>query len=257
MLRDDLGIVVLLEESQEIVLVDVGFVADPDDRRDAHLGGAREADDRHADAAGLRGQRGGALDVVGGAEGRAQIGRGIIEAVDVRPHQADAVFQSDRLNFLLAFDIAGFGIARRNQDRADHLFLAALDQGAGNEARRDRKYGDVDLTGDILDRAVDLLAQDLVGLGVDRKDLALVAAIDEVFHHRVADLAALGRCADHGDRLGLHDPVHLAHDVVMVGTRTRRLRRKIDHDAHVGGDRAGLGREHRVEIHLGDAQENR
>ena len=36
-LRDDLRVVVLLEEGEEIVLVDVGLVAEADDRRDAHL----------------------------------------------------------------------------------------------------------------------------------------------------------------------------------------------------------------------------
>ncbi len=62
---DDMGVVVLLEEGQEIVLVEIGFVAQSDDRRDAHLGRAREADDRHADAAGLRRERRVALVVVG------------------------------------------------------------------------------------------------------------------------------------------------------------------------------------------------
>ncbi len=37
MLRDDLGVVVLFEEGQEIVLVDIGLVAETDDRRDAIL----------------------------------------------------------------------------------------------------------------------------------------------------------------------------------------------------------------------------
>ena len=87
---------------------------------------------------------------------------------------------------------------------------------------------------------------------MDRVDLALVAAVDEVLHHRVADLAVLGGCADHRNRLRLHDPVHLAHDVVVFRPRTRRLRLEVDDDAHVGGDRVVLGREHRVEIHLGD-----
>src|SRR5580692_10065641 len=53
MLRDDLGVVVLLEKRQQIVLVDVGLVAEADDRGDAHLRRPRKADDRHADAAGL------------------------------------------------------------------------------------------------------------------------------------------------------------------------------------------------------------
>src|SRR5216683_1295550 len=223
MLRDDLGVVVLLEERQQIVLIDVGFVAETDDRRDAHLGRARKADDRHADAAGLRRQGRGALDVVSGAERRAQIGRGIIEAVDVRSHQANTVFLADRLDFLLALDVAGFGVARRNQDRSDDFLLAALDQRRRHEARRNGEHGNIDVAGNILDRLVDLLAHDLIGLRMDRVDLALVAAIDEIFHHGVADLAVLGGRPDHRNRLRLHDPVHLAHDVVMFRTRARRL----------------------------------
>src|SRR3546814_3062761 len=58
--------------SSDLVLVDIAFVADADDRRDAHTGRPAEADDRHADAAALRRQRDLALDVVGRAEGRAQ-----------------------------------------------------------------------------------------------------------------------------------------------------------------------------------------
>ena len=242
---------------EQIVLVDIGLVAEADDRRDAHLGGAREADDRHADAAGLRRQRRRALDVVGGAERRAQIGVGIIEAVDVRPHQANAVFLADRLDFLLALHVAGFGIAGGNQDRADDFLLAAFGQGRRDKVGGNGEHGNVDLAGNVLDRLVDLLAHDLIGLGMDRVDLALVAAVDEVLHHGVADLAVLGGRADHRHRLRLHDPVHLAHDVVMVGARTRRRRREVDDDADVGGDRIGLGREHRIEIHLAKSRGNR
>ena len=53
MLSDDLRVVVLFEERQQIVLVDVGLVAQSDDRGDAHLGRSRKTNDRHADAAGL------------------------------------------------------------------------------------------------------------------------------------------------------------------------------------------------------------
>ena len=73
-----------------------------------------------------------------------------------------------------------------------------------------------------------------------------------ILHHRIADLAGFGGRADHRNRLRLHDPVHLAHDVVVPGPRTRRLWCEIDHDADVGGDRGILGREYRVEIHFGD-----
>jgi hypothetical protein len=46
--------------------------------------------------------------------------------------------------------------------------------------------------GHVLDALVGLVAEDLVGLGVDRVNVALVAAVDEVLHHRIADLAGLG-----------------------------------------------------------------
>ncbi len=184
MLRDDLRVFVLLEEGEKIVLVDVGLVAEADDRGDAHLGRATEADDRHADAARLRGERRLAFHVVG----RAEILRRVIEAVDVRPHQADAVFPRDADELLLAVDVAGLGEARRNEDRARDPLLADLDQGLGDELRRDCKDGDIDRARHVLDALVGLQPHDLLGLRVDRVDLPLVAAVDEVLHHRVADL---------------------------------------------------------------------
>src|ERR1019366_7987532 len=72
-LRDDLGDVVLFEEREQIVLVDARLIAETDDRRHAHLGGARKTDDCHADATGLRGQCSLALDVVCRAERGAEI----------------------------------------------------------------------------------------------------------------------------------------------------------------------------------------
>jgi len=53
-LRNDLSVVVLLEEGKQIILIDVALVSKPDDRRYAHLRRAREPDDCHAYAAGLR-----------------------------------------------------------------------------------------------------------------------------------------------------------------------------------------------------------
>ena len=140
-----------------------------------------------------------ALDVVGGAERGAEIGRRIVEAVDVRPHQADVVLLADLDDLGLQFGRAGFGKARRNQHRAGDFLLAAFDQRAGDELRGDRKHRGVDHAGHVLDALVGLVAEDLGGLRVDRIDLALVAAVDEVLHHGVADLAVLGGGADHGN----------------------------------------------------------
>ena len=193
-----------------------------------------------------------ALDVVGGAERGAEVGPGIVEAVDVRPHQADVVLLADLDDLGLQFGRPGFGKARRNQDGAGNFLLAAFDQRAGNELRRDRKHRGVDHAGHVLDALVGLVAQDLRGLGVDRIDLALVAAIDQILHHGVADLAVLGRGADHRNALRLHDAVHRGNDFLGRARRRARPVVEIDDDAHVGGNRVLLGGEHRVEIELDD-----
>ena len=170
MLGDDPGVRILLEEGEQIVLVDVGFVAEADDRRDAHFGRARKADDRHADAAGLRRQRRRTLDVERRAERRRQVLRGVVEAVDVRPHQADVVCLADGDDLVLQFRLVGLGKARGNQHRARDLLLPALDQGAGHGLGGDRKHRDIDHARNVLDRFERRVAEDLVGLGVDRID---------------------------------------------------------------------------------------
>src|ERR1700730_4251639 len=193
-----------------------------------------------------------ALDVVGGAERGAQILGRVIEAVDVRPHKANAVFAPDRDDFLLSCHIAGFGKARGYEHRAGNFLLADFDQRLRHELGRDREHRDVDDAGDVLDALVGLAAHDLAGGRIDRIDLSLVAAVDQVFHDRVADLPIFAGGTDDGNRVGLHDPVHVAHDIVVAGPITGRRRREIDHDAHVGGNGALAGREHRVQIHLGN-----
>src|SRR5262249_28374622 len=160
-----------------------GFVAQTDNRRDAHLGGAREADDRHADAARLRGERGVALEVVGRAEGGAEILPGVVKAVDVRPHEADIVAPADLLDLALTLDVAGLGEARGNEHGAGNLLLAAFDERLRHELGGNGEDGDVDVAGDILYRLIGLAPHDLVGLGMDRIDLSLIAAVDEVLHH--------------------------------------------------------------------------
>ena len=195
------GVVVLLEEGQQVVLVDVGFVAESDDGRDAHLGGTRETDDGHADAAGLRRQRGLALDVVGGAERRAQILRRVVEAVDVRAHEPHAVLAADLDQLRLAGDVAGLGKSGRNQHRAGNLLLADLDQRLGDDLGRYREDRDVDLARNVLDALIGLAAQNLLGARMNRINRALVAAVDEILHHRIADLAGFGRCTDDRHRI--------------------------------------------------------
>ena len=135
------------------------------------------------------------------------------------------------------------------------FFSPHLAQHARHELRRDREDGDVDHARHVLDAAIGAAPEDLVGARMDRIDLAAIAAVDEVLHHRVADLAVLARGADDGDGVRPHDPPHGAEDVVAARARRRRRRIEVEHDAHVGRDRA-LGRgEDRVQIHLGDLGE--
>src|SRR6202011_321015 len=176
----------------------------------------------------------------------------VIEAVDVRPHQPHAVFAPDLDDFLLSCHIAGFGKARGYEHRAGNFLLADFDQRLRHELGRDREHRDVDDAGDVLDAVVGLAAHDLAGGRIDRIDFSLVAAVDQVFHDRVADLPFFAGSADDGNRVGLHDPLHVAHDIVVAGPIARRRRREIDHDAHVAGYGTLAGREYRVQIHFGD-----
>ncbi len=54
------------------------------------------------------------------------------------------------------------------------------------------------------------------------------------------------------DRIGLHDPVHLAHDLVPARPVALGRGREVEHDAHVRGGGAVLAREDGIEIQLRD-----
>ena len=157
-LGDDAGVVVLLEEGEQVVLVNVRLVAEADDCRNAHLGRAGEADDGHADAARLRGERRRTLHVIGRAEGGAEVGRRVVEAVDVRPHQADVVFLADLDDLFLQFRRAGFREAGRDQHGAGNFLFAAFDECAGDELGRNGEDRRVDRAGHVLDAAIGLEA---------------------------------------------------------------------------------------------------
>lgn len=88
-------------------------------------------------------------------------------------------------------------------------------------------------------------------------DLSGEAAVDEVAHHRVADLALLVGGADHGDRAWLHQPAHRCEDLLArVGTPgLDRLRRQQDPD--VRRDRTVRSGDDRIEVDLRDLREVR
>ena len=256
-LADDLGVVILLEECQQVVLVDIGLVAEADDGGDAHLGRAREADDRHADAAGLRRERGAALDVIRGAERRAQVLGRVVEAVDVGTHEADVVLAGNGYHFFLAGHVTGLGKAGRDQHRTGNFLFAYLDERLGDKLRRDREHRDVDDTRHVLDTLVGLLAEDRIGTRVDRIDRALVAAVDQILHDRIADLAVLRRSADDRHGVGLHDAVHLPDDDLLARPVARHWRLEVQHHAHVSRGGALGRRKHGIQIEFGNLGEVR
>ena len=86
---------------------------------------------------------------------------------------------------------------------------------SGDELRRDAEHREVDAVGQVGDVVVGLLAEDRLGLRVDRVDLALEPAVDEVLHDRVADLALGLRGADDGDRRGCNIRVHHLEDLLL------------------------------------------
>ncbi|MNN03070.1 hypothetical protein D3C81_1157460 [compost metagenome] len=158
----------------------------------------------------------------------------------------------NRDDLVLPFHVAGFGKPGRNQHGAGNALLADFFKRLGHELGRDGKHGHIDVARHIEHALVGRHAHDLFGLRVDRVDLALVAAVDQVLHHRIADLAVLGRCADHRHRVRAHDAVHLLDDLFLRGTVLLRLRREVHHNPHVGGDGAVLAGEHRVQVQLGN-----
>src|SRR5207302_10487745 len=80
-------------------------------------------------------------------------------------------------------------------------------------------------------------------------------AVDEVLHHRIADLAVFGGGADHGNSLRLHDAVHRGDNFLVRARGGARLVVEVDDDAYVGGDCVLLGGEHRIEIEFDDFRE--
>jgi hypothetical protein len=102
---------------------------------------------------------------------------------------------------------------------------------------------------------VALAAEDLLGLRVNRVDVARVAAVDQVAHDRVADLPLLGRRADDRDRARSQDAPHRREDVFTRDARRARRGLEVEQHAYVGSRRAFLGDEQRVEVDLMDLRE--
>ena len=185
----------------------------------------------------------GALDVVRRAERGAQVLPGRVVAVDVRPEQPHAVLLADRHDLVLQRLFAGLGEARRDQDGVRDALARRPPP-----ARRARTCAGIAKTatstspGTSVDRLVRLAAENVVGLGVHRVDLPGEAAVDEVAHHRIADLALLVGGADHRHRTRLHQPPHRRRGSPRGCTAAARAALpSAQQDPDVGGDRARRG----------------
>ena len=132
----------------------------------------------------------------------------VIEAVDIRSHDPHVVLPRHRDHLVLQLDFAHLSKARGNHDSASNSLLTNLFQCAGYKLSGNREHGDINRVVDVLDALVALVSENLIGLRIDRVDLALIATVDQVLHYRIADLAFLTSRADNGHCLRLHDTDH-------------------------------------------------
>ena len=181
--------------------------------------------------------------------------RRVVVAVDVGAENADAVLACDRDDLVLQLDIAGLAEPGRDEDRARDTLLADLLERGRDELRRDREHCDVHCARYIGDARIGLAVQNLGRLRVDRVDLPRVTAVDQVLHHRVADLPGLVGRPDHGDRRRFHDPVHRGEDLVLAEPHRFLRRLRVDEDPDVDRGRALYRRQHRVQVHFGQLRE--
>ena len=151
---------------------------------------------------------------------------------------------------VLRLGLAYLGEPGRDHDRAGDALPAHLFHGACAEPRRHRKDGYVDLARYVQDALVGLPAQDLVGLGVDGIEFARVTAVDDVLHHRVADLALAVGGADDGYRARIHDPVHGGDDLFLAGPEEFLLRGEIHGNQCIYRGGARGARQHGIEVDL-------
>ncbi|MGC0373608.1 hypothetical protein RKD28_001124 [Streptomyces sp. SAI-229] len=163
----------------------------------------------------------------------------------------------DRHDLLLESVLTGLREPGGDQYGVRDPLASHLLQRRGHEPGGDREDRHIHLTGNVGDTLVRLAAENVIGPGVHRMDLPGEAAVDEVAHHRVADLAGLVGGPDHRHRARPHQPSHGGEDL-LARVAPPLLRRPGGEDhADVGGDRSVRRRDHRVEVDLGDLREVR
>ena len=143
------------------------------------------------------------------------------------------MFAGHREQLVLQLFFADLRESRWDHHRTGNAFFADFLHGLGAELGGHRKHRDIHLTGNILHALVGFPAEDLVGLGVDGIDIAREAAVDDVLHDRVADLALAFRGPDHCHRPWLHDPLHRGEDLCLGRTEDFFLRFEADAEQSV------------------------
>ena len=211
--EDDAGRVgVGAEVVDEVAEVDVGHGADADEGAEADLVGGRPVEDRRAEGARLteEGDAPRRRDHVG--EGRVEAARRADVAEAVGAEHAHAVGLGDGAHFLLELlaGFAGLSEAGTHDHGAADPRLAAVAHGVRHGFGRDRDDRQIDFAGHLSDRRVGVDALDRLRRYADRIDGALVVCPDQVVQQDVADRALAVGGADHGDALGVEQPLQVA-----------------------------------------------
>ena len=89
---------------------------------------------------------------------------GVVEAVDVRAHQAHAALARDRDDLLLQGMLAHLGETGRDEDGAGDALASAFGERPGDQRRGNAEDGDVDVAGHVDDARVALVVEDDVRL---------------------------------------------------------------------------------------------
>ncbi len=173
--------------------------------------------------------------------------RCVVEAINIWPHHTHVVLLRDGDQFVLQRLFTDLGEARRDHHRPGNFFPAHLVHRRSAKFRRNREYRHVDFIGNIEHAGIGLAPENFIRLWMNREDRPLVTAVDEIFHHRVADFAVFRGGADHCHGAGIHDPLHGAENFALA-VALARLRFFAQNHAHVDGARVLLRRKNRIQI---------
>ena len=141
--------------------------------------------------------------------------------------------------------------AGRNEDRAGDLLGSAVGEHPRDEGRGYAEDGDVDVPRHVGDARIAGVVEYRFGPRMDGIDRAFVAPVDEVSHHRVADLAVFGGRPDHRHGIRLHDAPH-GIEYGIGAWAIAGLRGRTELYVMVDGERPVSAREHGIQVQFRD-----